>query len=118
MSTYGQFKNHLHNTLKITKAEIREMVEKAVYQVVERKMEVLLRDQDTAQWLVDDAIKRNLTWNNYWQESETKLDDYIKEQVVAHLLKGVKLKVEIAKTKKEATPPPTMITVRKMTRGK
>lgn len=104
MSAYKDLKNHIHNTLAITKDELRQMVDKAVYAIVERRVEVLLRDKVNLDRLVDDTIRRKITERNwFWGESEDTLDDYIKKEVVRHLIKGVKLKVEVAKTQKEAT---------------
>lgn len=113
MSTYKDLKNHIHNTLEITKEQIREMVEQAVERIVERKLEVMFRkywendgkDTDyslfTMERVIDSAIRQK--GMNYWYDSEDSFDDYIKKQVVRELLKGIKLKVEVAKTKKEAT---------------
>jgi hypothetical protein len=41
--------------------------------------------------------------DRYWGMSEDSFNDYVKKAVVRELLKGVKLKVDIAKTNKEAT---------------
>lgn len=109
MSSYKDFKNHLHNTLGITKQQIREMTDKAVYKIVERRVEIMLRDVMSLDRIVDDAI-RNRTFS-LWGESEDSLDDRIKKEIVAQLLDGVKLKVEIAKTKRESTPHRTLRTV-------
>lgn len=95
MSAYKDFKNHLHNTLDITKEQIREMTAKAVYKVVERKVEVFLRDEMTVQRLVDRAIQEKLTYNNMFWHNKDSLDKYVKDQVVKKLLGGVELEVRI-----------------------
>lgn len=95
MSDYSRFKNHLHNTLKITKEDIRGMVEKAVYKVVERKVEVMLADKYTAQRIVDRAINERLTRNNMFWHKDNELDKYIKNAVVDKLLNGIKLEVSV-----------------------
>jgi len=104
MSTYKDLKNHVHNTLKITKEEIREIVESTVEKVVERRVDVLLRDKLNVQHLVDHAIEQKINENNwFWDESEDKLDDYIKKEMVRKLTDGVKLKVEVVGKKSDAT---------------
>lgn len=108
-TNYTQLKNHVHNTLKLTKEDIREMVHEAVEPIIERKLDVIFKmrfgeEQWTIQRIVDDII-RDKTRDWLWGESETNLEDYIKTEVVKGLLKSVKMKVELVKTNKEATPP-------------
>jgi hypothetical protein len=100
MKYYNELKNHIHNTLGITKAQLREMVDKSVERVVERRMDVLFEEKFESQYnmqrIIDDSIKLKITKNNwFWGESEDTLDDYIKKEVVKALLKKVKLNVEI-----------------------
>ncbi len=103
-SIYKQLKNHIHNTLEITKEDIRSMVEQAIHDIVERRVDVLLRDKLNVQHLVDEAIRHKITSNNwFWGESEDTLDDYVKKEVVRKLVDGVKLKVEVSKTIKNST---------------
>ena len=114
MSAYSDLKNHIHNTLEISKEQLREMVEQAVERVVERKLEVMFRkywdetsrpNNDyslyTMERVIDQVIREK--GSRLWHESEDSFEDYIKKQVVRELLDGVNLKVEVAKTKKEAT---------------
>lgn len=104
VSIYKQLKNHLHNTLGLTKKDIRSMVEQSIEDVVERRVDVLIRDKLNVQNMVDEAIARKITMNNwYWGESEDTLDDYIKKEMVRKLTDGVKLKVEVVTRKKDAT---------------
>lgn len=110
---YKDLKNHVHNTLYISKEEIRSMVEKSVDKLVERKLEVMFRKYwaegggeseyslFTMERVIDKAIRDKGL--RFWGDSEDSFDDYIKKQVVRELVKGVKLKVEVAKTKEEAT---------------
>ena len=106
-SHYRELKNHMHNTLDITKEDVRQWTEEAVERIVERKVEVYLDSKLGSNWsiqrLIDDAI-RDRADSYWWGESETKLDDYIKTEVVKALLKTVKMKVDLVKTNKEATP--------------
>lgn len=100
------FKNFLHNTLKITKDDIRQWTQEAVERTVERKVDVLIKEKFgdwNLQHIIDDAVRDYAL--GLWGESHTNLNDYIKQQIVKELLHGVKLKVDIAKTKKEATDP-------------
>lgn len=103
VSIYKQLKNHLHNTLQLTKEDIRSMVEQSIHDIVERRVDVLLRDKLNVQHLVDEAIRYKITQNNwFWGESEDTLDDYVKKEVVRKLTDGVSLKVEVT-NKKNAT---------------
>lgn len=103
-SSYKDLKNHLHNTLGITKDDIRSIVEELIYGIVDRRVDVLIRDKLNVQSLVDQAISRKITERNwFWGESEDTLDDYIKKEVVRKLIDGVHLKVDVAKTKKSST---------------
>lgn len=107
---YKVFKNYLHNTLQITKAEIREMVEAAVVKVVERKLEVMYKshwsdshtDGEYSLWtmerVIDDAIRSKA--DRWWGESKDSFNDYIKDRVATELLSGVGLKVEVTGKKK------------------
>lgn len=102
MKLYKQLKNHIHNTLGITKDEIREMVVEVVRPIVERKVDVVVKEHFGTyelKRLIDDAIEAQSV---YWLDN-ADLDSYIKRAVVDKLVEGIGLKVEIAKTKKEAT---------------
>ena len=101
---YKQLKNHIHNTLEITKEDIRSMVEQAISDIVERRVDVLLRDKLNVQHLIDEAIRGKISENNwFWGDSEDTLDDYVKKEVVRKLINGVKLKVEVTGIKSDAT---------------
>lgn len=114
MSNYTDLKNHMHNTLKITKPEIREMVDKAIYKIVEERLEVFLEKKMTVDELVNESIKKKLNQKNwFWGESEDTLDDYIKKEVVHKLTDGVHLKVEVV-GKKNASPKHPTVKVRKI----
>lgn len=115
-SSYVDLKNYIHNATGISKEDVRDMVEKAVDNVVGRKLEVMFHkywlggsepEGDYSLWtlerVVDAAIREKGL--RYWDDSKDSFDDYIKEQVVQELLRGVKLKVDIAKNNKEATKP-------------
>ncbi len=127
MSAYKDIKNHIHNTLAITKEEIRGMVETTVEKVVERKLEVMFRkywDEDkpscdyslyTMERVIDHAIRNRAI--SFWGMSEDSFDDYVKRQVVRELLMGVRLKVEVAKNKQEATETGDMLVTVKKRRG-
>ena len=117
-SNYTQLKNHLHNTLELNKSDIRNMVGEAVEDIVNRRLDVLFTDKYdsmyTMQRIIDETIRdKSMSW---WGQSEDTLDDYIKKAVVRELLSGVKLKVEITKTKKDATSPGQTLIVRKTKR--
>lgn len=110
---YILFKNHLHNTLGISKDDIRGMVDKAVTKIVERKIEVMMDgrelSKESIQRLVDDAINEKLNKNHwFWGHQEEKLDDYIKNQVVKKLLDGVKLEVSLKTPKSRKPAPPNL----------
>lgn len=114
MSDYVSFKNHLHNTLGITKKQIREMVDKAIYKIVERRVAVFMETKFDVKRLVDDEIKTRAF--NLWGESEEKLSDYIKRHIVTELIDGVKIKAELVHTKKAMTPPSPRIEITKRVR--
>ena len=101
-SQYKALKNHIHNTLGITKEDIRAWTKKAVEDIVSRKVQVEVPTKDIIERMVVSAIEDMS--NVFWGASDDSFDDYIKKEVVKELLHGVKLKVEIAKTKKESTP--------------
>lgn len=102
-TNYTQLKNHIHNTLEITKEDVRSFIEEAVENIVERRVDILIRDKLNVQHLIDEAIKKKFDKHNwFWGESEDTLDDYVKKEVVRKLMDGVHLKVEIA-NKKTAT---------------
>jgi hypothetical protein len=113
------FKNFLHNTLKLTKDDIREWTEAAIERIVERKVDVYLEkrfgDYDV-QRLVDKAIMDKGKY--YWGDSSDSFGDYVKKKVVAELLTGVKLKVDVVKTKKAATDGVKVMTVTDRALGK
>lgn len=112
---YGKiFKNFLHNTLKITKDDIRQWTEAAIERTVDRKIDVFLKqkfgDYDVER-LIDKAIRDK--GMRYWGQSEESFDDYIKKKVVAELLSGVRLKVDVVKSRKDSTDGVQVVTVRK-----
>lgn len=106
------FKNFLHNTLKITKDDIRKWTEQAIERTVERKIDVFLRDKFSdydVQRLIDKAIIDK--GSSYWGDNSDNFGDYVKKKVVAELLNGVSLKVDIVKTKKAATKGTQVMTI-------
>lgn len=104
VNIYKQLKNHIHNTLEISKEDIRSMVKQAIEDTVERKVDVLVRDKINLQHLIDETIALKITQNNwFWGESEDSLDDYIKKEMVRKLTDGIKLKVEVVGKKSETT---------------
>lgn len=103
MSVYTVFKNHLHNTLEITKEDIRKMVEASVEKIVERKIDTIFPDKVSLENHVKWIIKGK--GDNWWYESEDNFDDWVKREVVRELLRGVKLGVEVKRSKKDSIDP-------------
>ena len=92
----NRLRNAIHNEVGITKQEIREMVEKAVEHLVDKRVKQLLPDKITMDKMVDDAIKsRSL----YWLSKEEAFDDRVIKEVARLLYKKVDLKLGIKEPK-------------------
>lgn len=99
---YKMFVNYMRNELGITKEMIRDWTKEAIYETIKKRIEHEFNSKRTLEWIIIDTIREHR--NLFWSSSDDSFDEYIKKQVVSELLHGVKLKVEIAKTKKESTP--------------
>lgn len=90
----NRLRNAIHNEAGITKQEIRDMVEKSIESLVEKRVKQLLPDQLSMDSLVDKAIKdRSL----YWYSKERGLDDRIIREVSGIIAKKIKISVEVKK---------------------
>jgi Ribonuclease G/E len=92
----NRLRNAIHNEAGVTKQEIREMVEKAVEHLVDKKVKQLIPDEVTMDAMVDKAIKsRSL----YWLSKEEAFDDRVINEVARLLYKQVDLKLGLKNPK-------------------
>ena len=101
-TSYTVLKNHLHNTLELTKSDIRKMVEEAIEEIVERRLDVFLEYKDGIERVIDAAI-REKSWSSLLLGDSKKLDeklqDKIVQEVTAKLLNDIGLDVTIKRKK-------------------
>lgn len=99
-TNYTVLKNHLHNTLELTKVDIRKMVEEAIEDIVERRLDVFLEYNDGIQRVIDQAIREKSYSSLMWGDSHN-LDEAIQKKIVAEvtkkLIKDIGLEVSIKK---------------------
>lgn len=86
----NRLRNAIHNEAGVTKQEIREMVEKAVEHLVEKRVKQLLPDKVTMDAMVDEAVKKR---SMYWLSKEEAFDDRVIKAVASLLYKQVDLKL-------------------------
>lgn len=103
-TSYTVLKNHLHNTLELTKSDIRKMVEEAIEDIVERRLDVFLEYNDGIQRVIDAAIREKSSSAWLWG-NDKNLDKVIQDKIVArvtdHLIKGIGLNVSLKKKKND-----------------
>lgn len=99
-TSYTVLKNHLHNTLGLTKADIRTMVQEAIEEIVERRMDVFLDGGASVNRIIDDAV-REKSWDSlFWGDAKNldeKLQSKVVSEVTKQLIKRIGLEVKIVK---------------------
>lgn len=99
-TNYTVLKNHLHNTLELTKTDIRKMVEEAIEDIVERKLDVYLEYNSGIERVIDSAIREKSYSSLLWGDSHN-LDEEIQKKIVkevtAKLIKEIGLEVTLKK---------------------
>lgn len=99
-TNYTVLKNHIHNTLEITKTDLRKMVEEAIEDIVERKLDVYLEYNSGIERIIDSAIREKAYSSLMWGNSHN-LDEEIQKKIVAEvtkkLIKEIGLEVTLKK---------------------
>jgi hypothetical protein len=97
---YTQLKNHLHNTLELTKPDIRQMVQEAIEDIVERRLDVFLDHPAAIQRIIDQAIREKSSSQLFWSDKknlDATIQDKIVKEVVKKLLSDIGLEVSLKK---------------------
>jgi hypothetical protein len=97
---YTQLKNHLHNTLELTKPDIRQMVQEAIEDIVERRLDVFLDHPAAIQRIIDQAIREKSSSQLFWGDKKNLdaiIQDKIVKEVVKKLLSDIGLEVSLKK---------------------
>lgn len=87
----NRFRNAIHNEAEITKQDIRDMVEKAVEHLVDKRVKQLLPDQIAMDRLIDKAIQSRVS---AWYKKPTGFNENIEKRVATELSKKIKINVE------------------------